>query len=337
MNSRYVFASLTRISDLEGRGFEVEAVARDRWSNGDYVVAEVTKHSTVPVELTNGRMAEVYRGDLVVGALGRRCATLEAVGSWEDVGEDGIMHALTGAGLFGRLTSASVLLPRLVELGYRGHVHLDQVRVGMGDYARSGSASLEAPVVLIAGTSMSAGKTTTARALIRQMRARGLRTVGAKLTGAGRYRDILTMRDAGADRIFDFVDSGLPSSICPEDEYRIALRGLLGLIGEADPQAVIAEAGASPLEPYNGGTAIDELGDRVACLVLAAADPYSVVGIERAFGMRADAVTGLATTTAAACRLAERLSGVPAVNVLDREARPRLEQIVASKLGLSHN
>jgi len=334
MNSKFVFSSLTRISDLDKRSFQMKAVGLETWSNGDYVVGEVMKHSAVPVELTSGRMAEVYRGDLLVGALGRRCATLEAVGSWEDVGEDGVMHALTGAGLFGKLTSASVLLPRLVELRYRGHVHLAGASVGMGDYARAGSTALTAPVVLIAGTSMSAGKTATARVLARLMRARGLRTVGAKLTGAGRYRDILTMRDAGADQIFDFVDAGLPSSICPEDEYRDRLRGLLGLIADADPDVVIAEAGASPLESYNGGTAIDELGDRVACLILAAADPYSVVGIEKAFGMRADVVTGLATSTDAACQLVERLSDVPAVNVLDREARPRLERIVAGKLGL---
>jgi len=335
MNSKFMFSSLTRISDLHARRFEVEAVPRESWSNADYVVGEVMKHSSVPVELTSGRMAEVYRGDLLVGGLGRRCATLEAVGSWEDVGEDGVMHALTGAGLFGKLTSASVMLPRLVELRYRGHVHLNGASVGMRDYARAGSAVLTAPVVLIVGTSMSAGKTATARVLARQMRARGLRTVGAKLTGAGRYRDILTMRDAGAQEIFDFVDVGLPSSICPESEYRERLRDLLGLIAEARPDVVVAEAGASPLESYNGGTAVDELGDRVACLVLAAADPYSVVGIEKAFGMRPDVVTGLATSTVAGCQLVERLSQVPAVNVLDREARPRLERVVASKLGLS--
>jgi len=335
MNSKFVFGSLTRISDLHDRSFEVEPVPREAWSNADYVVGEVMKHSSVPIELTSGRMAEVYRGDLLVGALGRRCATLEAVGSWEDVGEDGVMHALTGAGLFGKLTSASVMMPRLVELRYRGHVHLNGASVSMRDYARAGSAILTAPVVLIVGTSMSAGKTATARVLARQMRARGLRTVGAKLTGAGRYRDILTMRDAGAQEIFDFVDVGLPSSICPEPEYRERLRDLLGLIAEARPDVVVAEAGASPLESYNGGTAVDELGDRVACLVLAAADPYSVVGIEKAFGMRPDVVTGLATSTEAGCQLVERLSQVPAVNVLDREARPRLERVVATKLGLS--
>lgn len=337
MNPRFVFTSLTRISDLEEREFEVTARSRDEWANADYVVGEVVNHSPIPVELTSGRMAEVHRGDLLVGALGRRCATLEAVGTWERIGDDGLMHALTGAGLFGAVTSASTLLPALVEMKYRGHVHVDGRSVGMGDYARSSSVPLTAPVILIVGTSMSAGKTATARAIIRMLRARGRRTVGTKLTGAGRYRDILTMRDAGADAVFDFVDVGLPSSIGSEDEYRGRLHDLLGLVAEAEPDIVVAEAGASPLESYNGGAAMEELGERVVCQVLAAADPYSVVGIEKAFGMRPDVVTGLATATYAGRDLVERLTGVPAVNVLDRDSRSRLDAIVAARLGLPHD
>ena len=133
---------------------------------------------------------------------------------------------------------------------YRGHVHVDGQSMGMGDYARSSEARLDAPVVLVVGTSMSAGKTATAKALVRILRSMGQRVVGTKLTGAGRYRDILSMRDSGADAVFDFVDAGLPSSICPEDEYRTRLRNLLGLVAETDPDVVVAEAGASPLESY---------------------------------------------------------------------------------------
>ena len=69
------------------------------------------------------------------------------------------------------------------------------------------------PVVLLVGTSMSAGKTTSAKVIVRLLREAGLAVVGAKLTGAGRYRDILAMQDAGAEHIFDFVDAGLPSTV----------------------------------------------------------------------------------------------------------------------------
>ncbi|MCP4469896.1 MAG: M20 family metallopeptidase, partial [Gammaproteobacteria bacterium] len=83
----------------------------------------------------------------------------------------------------------------------------------------------------------------------------GLNVVGAKLTGAARYRDMLSFKDAGASAIYDFVDAGLPSSAVDEDLYREALPYLLSLIANDKPDVVVAEAGASPLEPYNGSIA----------------------------------------------------------------------------------
>ena len=129
------------------------------------------------------------------------------------------------------------------------------------------------PVVLIVGTSMSAGKTTSARAIVRLLREDGLTVIGAKLTGAGRYRDILAMQDAGADHIFDFVDAGLPSTVVPERRYRAALRNLLSRMAAMEADALVAEVGASPLEPYNGAAAIEEIGANVRCTVLSASDP----------------------------------------------------------------
>ena len=51
-------------------------------------------------------------------------------------------------------------------------------------------------------------------------------------------------------------------------------------IGSLRPDYLVAETGASPLEPYNVGPAMDELGDNIACILLAASDPYAVVGVE---------------------------------------------------------
>lgn len=77
----------------------------------------------------------------------------------------------------------------------------------------------DCPTILIIGTSMSDGKTTVARVIIHQLKQMGLKVIDAKLTGVGRYQDILAMSDAGADQVFDFVDVGLPSSICTPDEF----------------------------------------------------------------------------------------------------------------------
>ena len=68
------------------------------------------------------------------------------------------------------------------------------------------------------------------------------------------------MGDAGADAIFDFVDAGLPSTVCPTDVYRQAVRQLLSRMASTDVDVAVIEVGASPLEPYNGDVAVEESG-----------------------------------------------------------------------------
>ena len=145
---------------------------------------------------------------------------------------------------------------------------------------------LEVPVVLVIGSSMSAGKTSTARAVIRQLKQFGLRIIGAKLTGAGRHQDILAMADAGADTVFDFVDAGLPSTICPADEYRAAMTPLLGRMAELHADVAVIETGASPLEPYNSDTAIALIEHCVRVTMLSTCDPYAALGVMTAFKVR---------------------------------------------------
>ncbi|HSH75143.1 MAG TPA: hypothetical protein VLA09_05650, partial [Longimicrobiales bacterium] len=309
---------------------------RESWATGDYLVGEVlfAPRESSRIESTLGRDVEVVPGDLVIGALGRRAATLSAVGDWESIGPDGVMESLTAAGLMGKATSVAWHTPPIMRLRYEGHVVRDDRKVVMRDFvaARSGPP-FAGPVVLIIGTSMEAGKTSTAKMIIRQLKATGRKVVGAKLTGAGRYRDILAMRDAGADAVYDFVDAGLPSSVCSKPEYRDALSTILSLIGSATPDVVVAEAGASPLEPYNGETLIEEIGGQVRWTVLCASDPYSVVGVVQGFGIVPDLVAGIATNTTAGIDLVHRLTGLEALNVHDRSNHPRLRELLETALG----
>lgn len=334
MTTKYFFASLTRISNLPEVPFSVEALPREKWETADYVVGEVDEIPSDPsrIELANGRMVEVVEGDLVVGAFGKRYATLEAVGEWQEIGDDLRMEALTGAGLFGKITSGTTGLPSFT---YKGHVLIDGEKAIMRDFVPPApERPFELPVVLLVGTSMSAGKTTAAKAIVRLLEQTGLRVVGAKLAGAGRYADVLGMEDAGAECTYDFVDAGLPSTAVPEEEYRPALRDLLARIAGADADVVVAEVGASPLEPYNGEVAIEEVGPNVRCTVLSASDPYAVTGMIMTFRHRPDLVTGLATSTEASIELVEKLSGIKALNVLDHRSLPKLRDILEDALDL---
>jgi hypothetical protein len=181
---------------------------------------------------------------------------------------------------------------------------------------------LDVPAILMVGTSMSAGKTMTGKFACQILSDLGYRVIGTKLTGAGRYRDILSFRDHGAAEIYDFVDAGLPSTVVPEDEFRAAIRPLLSHIATRDADFMVVEAGASPLEPDNGAAAIDELGGNIRCRILCATDPYAVVGVQKAYGLKPDLVAGPATNTTAALDLVENLTGLPGINIIDPDKLP---------------
>ena len=333
MKDKYIFCSLTRISDLAEKPFSVAPIDRSGWESGDYIACEVSNNSKLRVELCSGRMMEVMDGDILIGALGVRHATLEATGSWKAVGPDLQMNLLTGAGLMGLLTSKSSFIPNLIELQYLGHVFRREIKCTMSQFVPDTKrVPYQTPTILFVGTSMSAGKTTGARIVTRQLKRKGLKVVGAKLTGAGRYRDILTIRDAGADAIYDFVDVGLPSSICSKTKYQEALCKLLDLISNKQMDVAVIEIGASPLEPYNGDTAIKAIYDHIKCIILCASDPYAVLGVTKGFAIRPDIVGGPAVNTIGGIELIHKLTGLKTLNLIQKENLPELRRIIEDSL-----
>jgi hypothetical protein len=337
MTPHYFFTSVTRCSDLWTAPFETRKLDRDAWATGDFVVGRVVgeRNRLYECETKTGRMAELVRGDLLIGALGKRSATLEGVGDWRATGENLELDALTSAGLFGRVTSISPMLPDLMRLQYLGHAFRRDAKLNMMDFVvPAAPGKLDIPVVLLIGTSMSSGKTTAGQVIIRALKYLGVDVVAAKLSGAARYRDILKFRDAGARRVIDFVDAGLPSTVCSEERFRRALELILSKIAGWDAEVLVVEAGASPLEPYNGATVVEYLRDLACFTVLCASDPYAVLGVQNAYGsgLRADIVAGPAANTVAAIQLVGQLSGHRALNLLDRRCYPELVELLTGAL-----
>ena len=335
--SHLVWASVTRIVDREGARVTWDRRPRDPWRSGDYVVARVDRPDGGLIEAPDGHRIDVEPGDMVVGVLGTRRATLEVVGDWAEVGHDGVMQTLTRAGLFGSVTSvASFARPYVVDLTYQGHLRLDGAFQSMSDWALAAPArpaDRRTPAIVLIGTSMSSGKTTTARVLIRRLTGMGLSVAGAKLAGVARLADTLAMRDSGARATWDFVDAGLPSTVAAPEVVTRASERVLAAVDAERADILVCEVGASPLEPYRGDTVLDLLGDRIVLTVLCASDPYAVVGAIEAFGVRPDVVAGRAAATSAARALVARLSGLEALDATDPQRWSRLEEIVEDALG----
>lgn len=332
-----VAGSLTRITDFDSSPPSPESVPRGEWKRGDYVIVEMLPAGLeeYPVETPDGSVEVIRPGDRLIGALGTRAATLECTGSWEDIGEDLEMHSLTTAGVIGRRTSAAIDSGPVADVRYVGHASRDGKHLNMADFVTpADSRQTDSPVILIIGTSMDSGKTVSAVAMTRELVAMGKRVVGAKVTGVGRLRDTLAMKKAGAERIFDFVDVGFPSSVVPPDEYAEGLKLLLSKIAATEPDVVIIEAGASPLEPYRGDVAVEVLKDSVTTTLLCASDPYAVVGVMAAFDTKPDLVSGRCTSTLAAIDLIEKLTGIPAINMLPEQNAPLVREFLKEKLSL---
>jgi len=339
MKPHYFYTSVTRCSNLWSEPFETSLMDRAAWSTGDFVVGRVVgeRNRLYECETKTGRVADMVRGDLLIGALGRRAATLEGVGDWRAVADDLQLDALTSAGLLGRATSISPMLPELMRLEYLGHLTRHGTKLNMTDFVTPCPARLlDIPVILVIGTSMSSGKTTSAQVIIRALKYLGLDVAAAKLTGAARYRDILKFRDAGARCVVDFVDAGLPSTVCSKERFRGAFETMLSKIAACEAQVLVAEAGASPLEQYNGAIVVDYLRNLARFTVLCASDPYAVLGVQTAYGagLRADLVAGPAANTVAAIQLVRELSGHRAMNLLDRNTYTELVNLLKGALDL---
>ncbi len=338
MKPHYFFTSVTRNSDFWDVPFKLEKLDRGQWDTGDFIAGRVTgkRNRLYRCETKTGRMADMVRGDIMVGALGDRAATLEGVGSWQAVGDDLEMDALTSAGLIGKATSTSIFLPDFMRLEYLGHVMRSHVKLGMKDFIKQVEAKqLKTPVILLIGTSMSSGKTTSGKVIIRALRFLGKNVVAAKLTGAARFQDILSFRDAGASQVFDFVDAGLPSTVCSESQFCDAMDLLTSRIAATRSDVLVAEAGASPLEPYNGDMVMEYVRDITCFTVLCASDPYAVLGVQTAFGdhLQVDLVAGPAANTDAAVALVKKLTGLRALNLLERSNHPELLRMLTGALG----
>jgi hypothetical protein len=66
--------------------------------------------------------------------------------------------------------------------------------------------------------------------------------------------------------------------------------------------------------------------------ILCASDPYAVLGVMDAFGIRPDIVAGPAANTTAAVELVQKLTGVRALNLLERGGAEELRMLLDERI-----
>ncbi len=181
---------------------------------GDLVLARVErvgKHAAL--ELSNSRRATMFVGDEVLVAYAARYAPDQFLA--EVPANLGPCHLAASGGVAATVTSrhGAVAAPtELLPLGLL--VDAQGERMNVSNFALpKGEPNGTRPLTIASlGTSMNAGKTTSAAYLIKGLVAAGLRVGGAKITGTGSGNDSNLLRDAGAALVLDFTDAGHTST-----------------------------------------------------------------------------------------------------------------------------
>lgn len=307
------------------------------------VVRALTEKAVYDVlELANGRLAHVGKGDVIVGALGRRDALRGFVGRVPDSIKAGdVLNVLNLGGVLGLVTSGTREVGPPLEVEVLGMAMKGGNGVNIADVAID-TTTLDAarpvpPVIVVSGTCMNAGKTYAASEIIARLTRRGYSCGGIKLTGVAALRDTLNMADHGAVATLSFVDCGLPSTAGHPDMPAVG-RQLLAAVGAESGEeldVIVAELGDGLIGSYGVDALMADPGFRgaIKAHVLCASDlvaAWGGIGWMKEQGLAVDCIAGPATDNEVGTAHIRGGMGVPAINArLDPDALVDLVEQVA--------
>lgn len=292
--------------------------------SGDVVlgrVDQVGQHARI--ELRGGRRSILFPGDEIVVCYGNRYAPdqFEAevpphLGACDLVAAGGIAASTESShSKMGEPTS-------ITPLGLIGDdegmpLNLESFSLPMPEPPRSRPTA-----VAVIGTSMNAGKTTTAANLVRGLAEGGLRVGAAKVTGTGAGGDVWHLLDAGADTVLDFTHAGLPSTyMASAESVERVFRLLTRQLAESGVDAMVIEV-ADGLHQRETATLLRSpvFAQGVDQLLFAGSDALGAsagVAELREMGLSVTAISGVLSASPLAARETEAAVGLP---VLDIEA-----------------
>jgi hypothetical protein len=209
---------------------------------GDLVLGRVDRIGQhKKLQLAEGRYAELFPGDLIVACMGDRYAP-DQFEATAEIAPTGV-ELVAGGGVLGRATHAHEQMNEPTRIEPFGLLTDGEGEVAnIADYALAPRPAPEGPLVIgVFGTSMNAGKTTTAASLAHGLRRAGRRVAGVKATGTGAFGDFNAFADAGVP-VSDFVDAGMATTY-RADPARIegAFATLLAHAAEAGADAIVVE------------------------------------------------------------------------------------------------
>jgi len=289
------------------------------------------------VELVTGRRAPLAVGDKLLLVYGNRYATDQfeavvprSVGLCNLAAAGGIAadvisrHATTKA--------PTEVLPSGILCDVNG-VALNLRRWAWPGVASSPAKGVRQHLVLVVGSSMNAGKTTTCANLVRTLRHCGLKTAALKLTGTGSGGDLWRYHDAGAVQVMDFGNVGLASTAGMDlRELEAAFSRLCAAVSP-EVDIIVGEIADGVLQRETRHLLQSQsLRERAGSLVFAGADPLgAAAGVQLLgeWGLDVAAVSGLICASPLAVREFRSLMSTPVIFAEDEDHHEIAARILA--------
>ncbi|HFC29421.1 MAG TPA: DUF1611 domain-containing protein [Oceanospirillales bacterium] len=183
---------------------------------GDLVLCEVTRlRQHCRLEKVNGRRSRMFVKDKIIVAYGHRYAPDQ----FEGIIPNNLdaCHLVAGGGIASFMTEKSPKVKPATEIQPLGLIGDKNGQIiNLADYivleTNHDNHSSNIPIVVVAGSSMNAGKTTTVANIIKGLSNDGYKVGAAKVTGTGSGGDLWHFIDAGVKCAIDFTDAGFATT-----------------------------------------------------------------------------------------------------------------------------
>jgi hypothetical protein len=230
------FAHTDAVRLLDGAALQPRA--------GDLLLAridKVGKHAML--ESAEGRRSTLFCGDEIVVAYAPRYAP-DQYEAHVPAGL-GPCQLVASGGVAAQVQSRHVAIAAATDitpLGLLADAHGERLNLSRRALPKRPYGGARPVTIASVGTSMNAGKTTSAAHLIRGLERGGLKVGAAKITGTGSGNDRWLMRDAGAHLVLDFTDAGHASTYLLELPALIeVMQRLLSNLAAARVDAIVIE------------------------------------------------------------------------------------------------
>ena len=321
-SSRFKYAYTTRHLPP---GVVAGLTTRGTPRSGDVVIArviEISQHKRI--EGVDSRKAVLFPGDELVLCYANRYAPSQyeavvpsALGPCDMVAAGGVVGAVLDR-------NVDMEDPTTVDvLGFA--VDHEGRRINLADYRAvpSPTTSVQAGgpfTIVVAGTSMDSGKTTSAAGIVKGLVSAGLSVGAAKVTGTGAGNDLWLMADAGARPVVDFTAVGMASTyLMGHDRMVDSFVSLHQHLANSGVDVAVIEIADGLFLSETADLIADEaVAARCDGIVFAAGDAAGAQnGVEflRSLGQNVLAVSGLLTKAPLATREARSCLNVPVLTL----------------------